>query len=65
MEPTQGKGLKVLTTKQMLEKLPIALAQVKAGNTSEKLLHEICQSYILCKEQKKLLKKYPTIQRMN
>ena len=29
---TKGKGLKILTLKQMLQKLPIALAQVKAGN---------------------------------
>ena len=44
--------------------LPIALAQVKAGNTSEKLLNEIIHSnklYILCIEQKKLLKIYITI----
>ena len=27
----------------MLQKLPIALAQVKSGNTPEKLLNEICQ----------------------
>ena len=31
------KGLKILNPKQMLERLPIALAQVKAGDTSEKL----------------------------
>ena len=31
----------MLTPKQMLERLPIALAQVKAGNTSENLLNEI------------------------
>ena len=30
-----GKGLKVLTRKQMLQKLPIAVAQVKARSTSE------------------------------
>ena len=30
----QGKGLKILTPKQILQRLPIALAQVKAGNTS-------------------------------
>ena len=30
--------LKLLTTKQMLQRLPIALAQVKTGNTSENLL---------------------------
>ena len=38
---TQGEGLKILTPKQMLERLPIALAQVKAGNISENLLNEI------------------------
>ena len=27
----------------MLQRLPIALAQIKAGNTSKNLLHEICQ----------------------
>ena len=36
IEETQGKGLKILTPKQMLQRLPIALAQVKASNTSEK-----------------------------
>ena len=30
-----GEGLKVLTTKKMLQRLPIAFAQVKTGNTSE------------------------------
>ena len=35
--------LKILTPKQMLQRLPIALAQLKAGNTSEKLLNEIRQ----------------------
>ena len=32
---TKGKGLKILTPKQMIQRLPIALAQVKAGNNSE------------------------------
>ena len=32
---TNGTGLKILTSKQMLQRLPIALAQVKAGNNSE------------------------------
>ena len=32
---THGEGLKILTPKQMLQRIPIALAQVKAGNTSE------------------------------
>ena len=31
----KGKGVKILTPKQMLQRLPIALAQVKPGNTSE------------------------------
>ena len=39
----EGKGLKILTTKQMFQRLPIALAQVKAGNNSESLLNEIRQ----------------------
>ena len=45
----------------MLHRLPIALAQVKAGNTSENLLNEIRKLCILCIEQKKLLAKYTTI----
>ena len=40
---TYGKGLKIPTPKQMLERLPIAFAQVKAGNNSENLLNEIKQ----------------------
>ena len=39
----QGTGLKILTPKQMLQRLPIALAQVKAGNNSECLSNEIRQ----------------------
>ena len=35
--PTEGKGLKILTPNQMLSRLPITLAQLKAGNNSEKL----------------------------
>ena len=40
---TKGTGLKILTPRQMLQRLPIALAQVKAGNNSESLLNEIRQ----------------------
>ena len=43
-EVTNGKGLKILTFKQMLQRLLIALAQIKAGNTSESLLKEIRQN---------------------
>ena len=38
-----GKGLKILTPNQMLSRLPITLAQLKAGNNSEKLKNEIRQ----------------------
>ena len=40
---TKGIGLKISTPKQMLQKLPIALAQVKAGNNYESFLNEIRQ----------------------
>ena len=39
----QGKGLKILTPNQMLSRLPIALAQLEAGNNSEKLKNGIRQ----------------------
>ena len=38
-----GTELKILTPKQILQRLSIALAQVKAGNNSESLLNEIRQ----------------------
>ena len=39
----EGKGLKILTPYQMLSGLPISLAELKAGNNSEKLKSEIRQ----------------------
>ena len=39
----KGQGLKILTPNQMLSRLPISLAQLKAGNNSEKLKNEIRQ----------------------
>ena len=39
----EGQGLKILTPNQMLSRLPITLAQLKAGNNSEKLKNEIRQ----------------------
>ena len=39
----QGQGLKILTPKQMLQWLPVALAQVKASNNSQSLLNKIRQ----------------------
>ena len=44
MKLTQGKGPKIFTPKKMLQRLPIALAQVKASNTFKSLLNEICQT---------------------
>ena len=38
-----GQGLKILTPNQMLSRLPITLAQLNAGNNSEKLKNEIRQ----------------------
>ena len=38
-----GKGLKMLTPNQILNRLPISLAQLKAGNNAEKLKNEIRQ----------------------
>ena len=38
-----GKGLKILTPSQMLSRLPISIAQLKAGNNSENLKNEIRQ----------------------
>ena len=51
-------GLKILTPKQMLQRLPIALAQIKADNNSKSLLNEIRHIFTLCINQKKLSKKY-------
>ena len=38
-----GRGPRSLTPRQMFQRLPIALAQLKAGNTSENLINEIRQ----------------------
>ena len=42
----KGQGLKLITPKQVLQRLPIILAQVKAGNTSENLVNKVRQ--IMC-----------------
>ena len=54
---TKGKGLKILTPKQMLQRLPIALAQVKAGNNSENLLNEIRKIVCSLYQSKEITKK--------
>ena len=52
-----GKGLKILTPNQMLKRLPIALAQIKAGNNSESLLNEIRQIAYSLYRSKEITKK--------
>ena len=54
---TEGRGLKILTPEQMLQKLPIALAQVKAGNNSESFLNEIRQIVYSLYQSKQITKK--------
>ena len=46
-----GKGLKLLSLEQMLQRLPIALAQVKTGSTSENLLNENRQIMFLSRKR--------------
>ena len=50
------EGLKILTPNQMLSRLPISLAQLKAGNNSEKLKNEIRQLLYSLYRSKKLTK---------
>ena len=53
----EGAGLKVLTPKQILQRLPIALAQIKAGNNSESLLNEIREIVYSLDQSKEITKK--------
>ena len=57
-DETKGTGLKILSPKQMLQRLPIALAQVKASNNSESLLNEIRQIAYSLYQSKQITKKY-------
>ena len=57
VKKTSGKGLKILTSKQMLKRLPIALAQVNAGNNSESILNEIRQIIFFLYQSKQITKK--------
>ena len=56
-ESKQGSGFKILTPKQMLQRLPIALAQIKAGNNSQSLLIEINQIVYSLYQPKEITKK--------
>ena len=53
----KGTGLKILTPKQMLQRLLIGLAQVKACNNSESLLNEIRQIAYSLYQSKQITKK--------
>ena len=52
----EGQGLKILTLDQMLARLPITLAQLRAGNNLEKLKNEIRQILYFLYHSKKLSK---------
>ena len=56
LEQQKEEGLKILTPNQMLDKLPITLTQLKAGNNSEKLKNEIRQLLYSLYRSKKLTK---------
>ena len=54
-----ANSIQILTTKQMLQRLPMTPAQVKAGNASENLLHKICQTiYSLYQEKESRKRSY-------
>ena len=55
---TKRTGFKILTPKKMLQRLPIALAQVKASNNSEMLLNAIRQITYSLYQSKEITKKY-------
>ena len=54
---TKGTGFKILAPKQMLQRLPKALAQVKAGNSSDSLSNEIRQIVCSLYQLKQITKK--------
>ena len=56
----KGTGLKILTPKEMLQRLPIVLAEIKAGHNSENLLNEIRQIVYSLYQSKEITKKVIT-----
>ena len=53
----QATGIKILTPKQMLQRFPIALVQIKTGNNSKSLLNEIRQIVYSLYQSKEITKK--------
>ena len=58
VKATKRTGFKILTPKQMLQRLPIALAHVKVGNNSESVLNEIREIVYSLHQSKQITKKY-------
>ena len=54
---TEGRWLEILTRKKMLQKLPIALALVRAGKNSENVLNETRQIVYSLYQSKEIIKK--------
>ena len=57
VKATKGTELKILTPKQMLQRLAIALAQAKAGNNSKSVLNEIRKIVYSLYQSKQITKK--------
>ena len=60
MEVKEGKELKILTPKKLLIRLPILLAEIKAGHNSNKLKNEARQILFLLYQHNKIIKKFTT-----
>ena len=56
-QTAKGKGLKILTPKHLLQRLPIAIVQVEAGKNCGSLLNEIRQTVYSLYQSKKSLKR--------
>ena len=54
---TEGRWLEILTRKKMLQKLPIALALVRAGKNSENVLNETRQIVYSLYQSKEIIKR--------
>ena len=56
-DSNQGTGLKILTPKKILQRLPLLLSEIYAGNNSESLLNEIRQIIYSLYQSKEITKK--------
>ena len=60
LEKQEGTGIRILTPEQMIQRSPIAFAQVKVGNNSENLLNEIRQIVYSLHQSREINKKDTT-----